>query len=119
MKKKIIMVVVTALIVAVCATIISVASYRAGYTVGYLDASHEKYEEVVGVYRCENWNGNETVVLVLNEDGTCILPTGVTGTWRQMVDEVLITFGANIEHATIAGDGVGIIFAEHFFEKIS
>lgn len=119
MKKKIIMIVVTALLVAVCATIISVASYRAGYTVGYLDARHEKYQKAEGVYRCDNWNGNETVVIVLNEGGTCTLPTGATGTWQQMANEVVITYGSGIETATIAENGLGIIFRKAFFEKIS
>ena len=79
---------------------------------------NKKTKSVVGVYRYDKWNGDETVVLVLNEDGTCRRPTGKTGIWTQEGNQILMTFGDNSEQAAIVGDGVGVIFCGFFFEKV-
>lgn len=52
--------------------------------------TEEKAEKsVVGVYVTSSWNGKEGT-LALYQDGTCLYPTGATGTWKEQEDHVVI-----------------------------
>lgn len=104
-------------IIIICCAI-AVVSFLLGYLVGGLNGSG-----VAGVYRCDDWNGDETVVLLLNKDGSCRLPSGRVGTWTREGDKVVMTYdgydgSTSTDTGTIAGDNVGVVLYGRFFEKI-
>lgn len=93
---------------------IAIVAYYFGYK-----KSKEKPTSAIGIYRFDKWNGDKTVVLILNEDMTCTLPTGETGRWIQHGDTMQII--ANAENTTIkiVGDSEGIIYNGFFFENVT
>lgn len=82
-----------------------------------------KDKKLVGTYKTSTWNGKDAV-LVLKEDGTCIHPTGSSGTWNVEDDVVMIEFKSSYENdtsttkqkATIVDKG--LMLGTHFFEKL-
>ncbi len=101
------------LIIIVCLVVTALVSYYAGYKKG-----KEKHESAVGVYRFDEWDGDQTVVLVLNEDGTCTLPTGETGVWFQSKDTIKIISDNENNTVNMVGDAEGIVYNGFFFEKV-
>ena len=77
-------------------------------------------KSVAGIYYTANWTGG-SATLILNEDGTCKHPLGMTGTYICKGDKVSLIFGNEaetsfVEHvAYIVEDG--IILQNHFLEK--
>ena len=69
----------------------------------------------VGSYKTDSWNG-KSAALVIKPDGTCLYPTGDTGTWTLSGNTISIklTRDNRIHQAEIVPGGV--ILHEHFFE---
>lgn len=95
----------------------------AGFIIG-TQAPIEKENDFVGTYKTNTWNGKEAF-LVLKEDGTCIFPTGDSGTWTVDNDEIIIDCPdlavpdlevSSIRNASIVPNG--IMLSGHFFEKL-
>lgn len=90
-------------------------------------------KELVGTYKTSTWNGKDGV-LVLKEDGTCIHPSGNSGTWSVEGEDVIIEFESSYTYfdgvtgkdntntsttthkATIVDKG--LMMGTHFFEKL-
>ena len=68
---------------------------------------------LVGTYITDNWSGKEAVLMLLN-DGTFMLPSGVTGTWS--VEGDTIHLNETLQEATIVPGG--IMYRGRFFEKV-
>lgn len=101
-------------IIFVCLVVVAIIFYGVGYIAG-----NKKHESAVGVYRFDKWNGNDTVVLVINDDGTCILPTGSTGRWIQNGDILKIFSNDEPEVVDVVTNGTGIGYNGFFFERVS
>ena len=105
-----------ALIIVYVLSLVAVAivTYYFGYKKG-----KDKHKSVIGVYRFDKWNGDKTVVLILNEDMTCTLPTGNTGVWVQCRDTIKIISDSENNTIKIVGDSEGIVYNSFFFEKVT
>ena len=80
--------------------------------------------DFVGTYKTNTWNGKEAF-LVLKEDGTCVFPTGDSGTWTVDNDKIIIDCPvlaipdanvSSIRNADVVPNG--IMLSGHFFEKL-
>ena len=93
-------------------------------------SSNKDEESIVGTYKTNNWNGNEAV-LVINEDNTFIHPNGYNGTWSIDGNKILLQYDYSYSYAdgnivtnteknqqeAIIVDK-GIMINTHFFEKL-
>lgn len=87
-------------------------------------------KDIVGTYKTSTWNGGDAV-LVLNEDKTCIHPTGSKGKWylednklyleieynHSYMDGTSETKKSTSKQEAIVVDK-GIMINTHFFEKV-
>ena len=88
-------------------------------------------KNLIGTYKTSTWNGKDAV-LVLNEDGTMIYPTGARGTWTLEDGKLYVEFETTYSYAdgeihtqtyktkteiTIVSGG--LMINTHFFEKIN
>lgn len=101
-----------------------------GFIIGINMNDKATLNNIVGTYRTNTWNGKEAV-LVLNEDKTCIYPTGSKGIWSvdngkiyieieesySYADGNLVTKHSKSKIETIIVDK-GIMINTHFFEKV-
>ena len=80
---------------------------------------------VEGTYRCDTWNGDDTVVLSIKGDGSYYLSTGRNGTWAKENEKIILTcetdnkYDDGIDECTIIGNVDGVVYHGLFFEKIS
>lgn len=127
-----------------CLILVALFSFIGGFLVGNninsVQNDNQEVPSVVGTYRYDKWNGDETVVLRINADGSCRYPTGSVGIWTQEGDKLIMDFGekktssgsssgggttinmsrvSGIHTCTVIGDVDGVMLNGFFFEKIS
>ena len=103
---------IAVLILVACFLTVAIVSYNVGYTIGRVNTDNINYKSVEGLYR------TGTGALVLYEDGTFRGTVGYgDGTWTQNGDEIKLAAGYEIT-GYIVGDGVGLILANSFWEKV-
>ena len=117
MDNVIVLITVKSLIVIICLTVVAILSYTIGYRAANID--NKKNKSVVGVYHFDKWNVNNTAVLLINEDGTCRLPTGSTGRWIQNGDTIKMFCTDVTENVDVIENGVGIVYNGSFYKKVS
>lgn len=127
----------TSMKVIICLVVVVLLSLLGGCLAGNNIIKEQKAEQevpsVVGSYQYDKWNGDETVVLHINADGTCRYPSGGIGTWTQEGDKIIMDFGekknlsggttintgvSGIKTCTLIGDVDGVMLNGFFFEKI-
>ena len=83
-----------------------------------LQNENNQITSAVGSYKNDSWNG-KSAALVLKSDGTCLYPTGGTGTWTQNgnIIEIILNHDTGVHTAEIVPGGV--ILHEKFFELVS
>lgn len=89
-----------------------------GIFVGFILGQNLEFDSqsAVGSYKTDTWNG-KSASLVLKKDGTCLYPTGASGTWTQEGDTITIVLrGTDIYTAEVVDNG--ILLGRHFFEKV-
>lgn len=112
------MIVVTALIVVGCVATVAFIAYDAGYTVGSIEAKNEKYKTITGVYIAED-SEYGSLALVINEDGTCNHPFGISGTWTQDGDTITFVFASFTQTATFDSQTYTIYYENRRYYKIA
>lgn len=92
------------------------ATLLIGFFIGFLVGQNiESTNSAVGTYKTDSWNG-KSAALSLKKDGSCIYPTGETGTWSQDGDKITIVLGDYTCTADLVEQG--IMLRGKFFEKL-
>jgi hypothetical protein len=117
MRNKIIMIAITALIVVSSMLMVAWFAYDAGYTVGSIEAKNEKYKTITGVYIAEDREYG-SLALVINEDGTCNHPFGISGTWTQEGDTITFVFASFTQEAIFDSQTHTIYYENRRYYKI-
>ena len=87
----------------------------------HIETSSEIITEVtpsaVGSYKSDSWNG-KSAALVLKADGTCLYPTGKSGTWTQEGTMIKITLNNGFDDLHVELVEGGVIVSTTFFEAV-
>lgn len=112
------MIVISILIVVVCFGTAVVVAYNVGYKVGSIETKNEKYQTIIGVYIAEDPEYG-SLALVINEDGTCNHPFGISGTWTQEGDTITFVFATFTQQGKFDSQSCTIYYEDRLYKKIS
>lgn len=107
----------------IIATVTGIVALVVGYVLGALigfgggGSNNAKADYWVGTYTYDKWNGSQRVSLVLNSDGTCVLPSQENRPCTYEVRDGVAYFNGGTEYKATLGNE-GLVYMNSHFPKL-
>ena len=118
MKKRIIVIVILALLLLVALTGLRNSAFNSGYTIGSIETKNAKYKTFIGVYLAKDPEYG-SLTLVINDDGTCNDSFGNPGTWTKEGNIITFAFDTFTKQGRIDPETCIIFYEDRLYQKIS